>query len=92
LARANNRTPVPKLLERAYYGVVISEDITVIQIVMGSDGGAKRLASLSVAQKAGDACIVCAGTGDVTEHIGYVDGVSVKVHMHCAAQWRYGAL
>ena len=67
-----------------------SQDITVIQIVRGSDGGAKRLAGLTEGQKTGQACIVCAGTGDVTEHIGYVDGASVKVHMRCAAQWRYG--
>jgi hypothetical protein len=71
---------------------VTSEDITVIQIVRGSDGGAKRLAGLTGDQKAGQACIVCGGTGDVTEHIGYVDGTSVKVHIYCAAQWRYGAL
>ena len=69
-----------------------SEDITVIQIVRGSDGGAKRLAGLTEEQKAGQACIVCGGAGDVTEHIGYVGATSVKVHMHCAAQWRYGAL
>jgi hypothetical protein len=71
---------------------VTSEDITVIQIVRGSDGGAKRLAGLTEDQKAGQACIVCGGTGDVTEHIGYVDGTSVKVHVYCAAQWRYGVL
>jgi hypothetical protein len=71
-------------------GAMTSEDITVIQIVKGSDGGAKWLSGLSAAQKAGDACIVCGAEGDVTEHIGYVDGRSVKVHMRCAAQWRYG--
>jgi len=71
---------------------VTSEDITVIQIVRGSDGGAKRLAGLTEEQKAGQACIVCGDTGDVTEHIGYVGVTSVKVHMQCAAQWRYGAL
>jgi hypothetical protein len=71
---------------------VTSDNITVIQIVKGSDGGAKMLAGLTEAQKSGRACIVCAGTGDVTEHIGYVDGTSVKVHMRCAAQWRYGPL
>jgi hypothetical protein len=70
--------------------VTTSDDITVIQIVKGSDGGAKALAGLTEAQKTGHACIVCAGVGDVTEHIGYIDGTSVKVHMRCAAQWRYG--
>ena len=71
---------------------VTSDDSSVIQIVKGSDGGAKTLAGLTADQKSGRACIVCAGTGDVTEHIGYVDGTSVKVHMRCAAQWRYGSL
>jgi hypothetical protein len=71
---------------------VTSDDITVIQIVRGSDGGAKRLAGLTEAQRTGHACIVCGGAEDATEHIGYVEGVSVKVHMHCAAQWRYGAV
>jgi hypothetical protein len=69
---------------------VTSDNITVIQIVKGSAGGAKRVAGLSEAQKAGQACIICAGAENVTEHIGYVDGTSVKVHSHCAAQWRYG--
>ena len=64
--------------------------LTIIQVVRGDDNGATRRTGLTDAQRAGQACLACGGTDDVTRHVGWVDGVSVKVHTYHLEQFRLG--
>lgn len=67
----------------------MSEELTIIQIVKGDDaGGAERV--LNDAQRAGQACVVCQGTEDLGQEVGWVDGVSVKVHSWHLENYRLG--
>jgi len=68
---------------------VASDDITYIQIVPGDTASARPRTGLSEAQKTGQACIVCGFPG-APEHLGYVNGISVKIHTQCAGRWRHG--
>lgn len=45
---------------------------------------------LTAARRAGQACAVCEGTDDVTKHVGWLDGVSIKVHTYHLENYRYG--
>ena len=63
---------------------------TIIQIVQGDDTGAMRRAGLTTAQRGGRACLACGETDDVTRHVGWVDGVSVKVHTYHLEHYRLG--
>ena len=76
--------------EQAYDGGMANEDVTVIQMVEGSDAGGVRRTGLSEAQRAGQACLVCGGSENLTAGVGYVDGVRVKVHSYHVEQWRSG--
>jgi hypothetical protein len=42
------------------------DDVTLIQMVKGSDGGAARRRGLSDAQRSGLACLVCRGPESLT--------------------------
>jgi hypothetical protein len=67
-------------------------EVTVIQMVQGSNSGATRRTGLSEAQIAGLACLECGGTDDLTVAVGWINGEhEVKVHSYHLEEWRYGA-
>jgi hypothetical protein len=64
--------------------------LTLIQVVKGDDAGGVVREGLSEAQRTGRACLVCQGTDDVSRHVGWVDGVSVRVHTYHLEQYQHG--
>ena len=72
------------------YDEAMDEDVTMVQLVRGSPGGAVARRSLTDAQRRGIACLVCGGVDEVNTHVGYVDDVSVKVHSYHVEKWRMG--
>jgi hypothetical protein len=67
----------------------MSDELTIIQVVKGSDiGGARR--RLNDAQRAGRACVVCQGTEGLNHEVGWVDGVSIRVHSWHHENYRLG--
>jgi len=79
------RSPNARTIER-----MSDNEVTTIQIIKGQDAGGARRAGLSTAQRTGQACVVCQGTEDLNQHIGWVDGVSVKVHSWHLENYRLG--
>jgi hypothetical protein len=67
----------------------MNERLTTIQFVQGQDaGGAQRV--LNDAQRAGRECLVCRGTENLNEPVGWVDGVNVRVHSWHLEHYRMG--
>jgi hypothetical protein len=67
-------------------------DVTIIQFVKGQDAGGATRAGLTAAQRTGQACLVCQGTEDLNKHVGWVDGVIVKVHTWHLENYRLGEI
>ena len=63
---------------------------TLVQIINGSDAGARAISGLTDDHREGRACLYCGGTEDVTASAGYVDGIQVKVHSYHQEPWRMG--
>lgn len=66
------------------------DEVTLIQMVPGSDSGAARRTGLNEEQRAGDACLVCGGTHNLGVDVGWVEGRAVRVHSHHVEAWRMG--
>jgi hypothetical protein len=64
-------------------------EVTVIQVVKGDDNSGTRR-HLNDAQRAGQACVVFQGTENLTRHVGWVDGVSIRVHSYHLENYRLG--
>ena len=64
--------------------------LTIIQVVRGDDNSATRRPASPTRSGPGEACLACGGTDDVTRHVGWVDGVSVRVHTYHLEQFRLG--
>jgi hypothetical protein len=64
-------------------------EVTVIQVVKGDDNSGTRR-PLNQTQRAGRACVVCQGTEDLSRHVGWVDGVSIRVHSYHLENYRLG--
>jgi hypothetical protein len=70
--------------------MIEEDEVTLVQIIRGSDSGAARRRNLSDAQKGGEACLVCRGTEGLNTNVGWVDDVPVKVHSYHVEQSRSG--
>jgi hypothetical protein len=67
----------------------MADHVSIIQFVKGDDaGGAQRL--LNDAQRNGKACVVCQGTDNLDKHVGWIDGISIRVHSHHLENYRHG--
>jgi hypothetical protein len=71
---------------------VAENDLTLVQLVKGSNAGAVPC-RLNDQQRAGQACLVCGRQDDMQERcarVGYVDGRPVFIHTYCSGRWQNG--
>jgi hypothetical protein len=68
----------------------MDDDVTIIQIIKGTDGGGARRRGLTEAQRTGRACLVCQGTDDLNRGVGWVNDIRVKVHSWHLGEYQLG--
>jgi hypothetical protein len=68
-----------------------NDNVTLIQMVKGSDGGAARRTGLTLDQREGRACLLCGGTDNLSTRVGWVEGkYPAMIHSYHHEQWRLG--
>jgi hypothetical protein len=74
-----------------YDQAMIESEVTLIQMVRGSDVGAAQRSGLSASQIAGLACLTCAGSDNLGVAVGWINGEhQVQVHSYHLEDWRSG--
>ncbi len=64
--------------------------LTIVQLVRGHHASGVPVYGLGAAQRAGEACLICAGSG-VLVPVGWIAGQArASVHSWCVEDWRHG--